>query len=212
MHLLPHLWTGHSLSMAQLPRRTQCSSTSFSSICIQGISVFWTANHQLLSILLVSIRTFDGEPVGATNRIKTTWYFGDLVWFDSISERKTGIESEFTNNKTDSWDFTIFFQETCAKNCKDLNWIGCAYGIVKIWSNNKDSFLDKAETMRNYILVQLFFMGFRQEKRMFIQFHHETRGNLLDLSGYEHNREGMNEQECSNQTGLQRWRFQQRMI
>ncbi|CAL1149680.1 unnamed protein product [Cladocopium goreaui] len=31
---------GHSLSMAQLPRRTQCSSTSFSSICIQGISVF----------------------------------------------------------------------------------------------------------------------------------------------------------------------------
>lgn len=31
---------GHSLSMAQLPRRTQCSSTSFSSICIQGVSVF----------------------------------------------------------------------------------------------------------------------------------------------------------------------------
>ena len=143
MHLLPHLWTGHSLSMAQLPRRTQCSSTSFSSICIQGISVFWTANHQLLSILLVSIRTFDGEPVGATNRIRTTWYFGDLVWFDSISERKTGIESEFTSNKTDSWDFTFFFQETCAKNCKDLNWIGCAYWIVKIWSNNKDIFWTK---------------------------------------------------------------------
>lgn len=29
-----------SLSMAQLPRRTQCSSTSFCSLCIQGISVF----------------------------------------------------------------------------------------------------------------------------------------------------------------------------
>ena len=41
--------TGHSLSMAQLPRRAQCSSTSFSSICIQGISVFWPANQQSLS-------------------------------------------------------------------------------------------------------------------------------------------------------------------
>ena len=73
-------------------------------------------------------------------------------------------------------------------------------------------FLDKAETMRIYINSSIISWDCAKKKRMFIQFHHETRGNSLDVSGYEHNREGTNEQECSNQTGLQPWRFQQRMI